>query len=398
MWAPTDEWAPAEEGVLKPGTWGKVKGIHGSQVLVNWGTEEKSEVTEVPVDKKHLTPTPSLIARVLAVAIDVRHKSVYIIQNDWSVAGAVSQQNPVYDLKGSVVNRKAETTEHTHKDVNYRERFGLKSESLHRVNHTQMPLQDIIKRDTKFFEDHGILDYSLLVGMEEIGPMTPVETFKVQPRFYGGIMGIQMEFSKPNGSEILQIRRDLQQPELQVGDCIIAIGDESLLNKTVAEQDKLWALYKKDPEFNKQNLVVKRKMAATMNPIDFPIFTEKSLTALSGVMNIKNTLYKCHFGIIDFLQSLTTRKKFERIIKSGFTQPSAVPPKQYAERFRWFCGHHFCGADLKKLVEQKSKILEKMKGPMKKKVKATIKRLKKYYSDMHADGGRSYINLMGVNT
>merc|ERR1711964_951227 len=66
-----------------------------------------------------------------------------------------------------------------------------------------------------------------------------VDTFTVVPNIYdNGSMGIDVKFDETKGTEITAITMD--QPGLQVGDFIISIAGNSLLNMSEDDQKALW--------------------------------------------------------------------------------------------------------------------------------------------------------------
>jgi len=72
-----------------------------------------------------------------------------------------------FDLKGSWVDRESSATSSVKKDLNFIKDY--RKVNLLKLNSRSLSsLNKILEKDVEFFKQNNIMDYSLLVGIEEI--------------------------------------------------------------------------------------------------------------------------------------------------------------------------------------------------------------------------------------
>uniref|UniRef100_A0A8V5GXH8 Phosphatidylinositol 5-phosphate 4-kinase type-2 gamma n=1 Tax=Melopsittacus undulatus TaxID=13146 RepID=A0A8V5GXH8_MELUD len=107
------------------------------------------------------------------VSVDSEHRYLLVMRNTFSHRLPVHRK---YDLKGSLVSREASDKEKgkdlpTLKDMD----FLNKNEKVYVGQETQRDFMDKLKRDVEFLVQLRIMDYSLLLGIHEVGREGPEE-------------------------------------------------------------------------------------------------------------------------------------------------------------------------------------------------------------------------------
>ena len=117
----------------------------------------------------HLNQNPnSLLAKVLGV-FTVKQQStdpvcVMLMENTLRVENQDDLIN-VFDLKGSSVDRKAPDNAGTLKDINFKKRCNTPDFLVLSPKDSELKYLEI-KKDVAFLKACGLMDYSLLVGIE----------------------------------------------------------------------------------------------------------------------------------------------------------------------------------------------------------------------------------------
>ena len=147
------------------------------------------------IDHFRATSNQSLLARVYGVFTIKTNMyaplSIIVMQNT-SMLQSTKHKNMVFDLKGSIANRKVkmgsrefqqmlDTLSHNKvlKDLNYLEINQALNQSVLSLDREQKDaLEDLIRRDSMFLREQSLLDYSLLLVIEKVpvGSLPRVET------------------------------------------------------------------------------------------------------------------------------------------------------------------------------------------------------------------------------
>ena len=170
------------------------------------------------IDHFRATSNQSLLARVYGVFTIKTNMyaplSIIVMQNT-SMLQSTKHKNMVFDLKGSIANRKVkmgsrefqqmlDTLSHNKvlKDLNYLEINQALNQSVLSLDREQKDaLEDLIRRDSMFLREQSLLDYSLLLVIEKVpvGSLPRVEA--VSKVLQSDAMTIQQEDSFASDNE-----------------------------------------------------------------------------------------------------------------------------------------------------------------------------------------------------
>ena len=281
---------------------------------------------------------------------------VIVMQN---IAYSQDKTNPkmVFDLKGSTYKRKTKLADKQFwlkslnqkkilKDQNFQEINRDCGNSLMELTSGQIDeLSNIFKTDSQFLADHNLMDYSLLLVIEQLKVSlngdqlfngSPVQTFD-----YASLNSDQLFKQQKSGEPSIN-----QKFERSFKDYVNLDSSRKDLPR-ITFKSELRELY----------------FAASPQLLSLPTSMKKSgdfdnfyVSTQVRSKEYKSSQQNYHFGIIDYLQDYNFQKKAERLLhkisKPGKVHDkiSCVPPKLYASRFNQFLNEFVLNPNQEKYI------------------------------------------------
>eukprot|EP01031_Cornospumella_fuschlensis_P033783 gene33783-40878_t len=154
----------------------------------------------LPSFAEHVITGPSLLGNLLGV-YKVRTKAgdkyVMVSKNIYHNPDSSAASCSLYDLKGSTVGRRKSAASFVFKDLDLLDRIQQQSTGISIGPENKRTLLDVLKRDVEYLSKHNLMDYSLLVRVDESS--APHTSFSYSsPSFSRG----KMVFSGPSGSTV----------------------------------------------------------------------------------------------------------------------------------------------------------------------------------------------------
>lgn len=226
-----------------------------------------------------------------------------------------------FDLKGSVVNRSVDEEKRKKPGSTWKEAEFEMKRYLKIGPRDWMLLKSQFQDDTNFLANAGVMDYSLLVGIHQFNPNSPI----MHPPL-GEKIEILSVFTPSKSSKA---RYD--------GNSIIVRKIQFKKGKTKGK--------KKASEKIEEVLDMNEKPRTNSQIMPYVPESQRLLSycgGLRGSNEMNEPISEVYFmGIIDFLQEYNAGKKWEHAFKSVIykkDQMSCISPKKYAQRmFNFLC-------------------------------------------------------------
>mmetsp|Transcript_22174 Transcript_22174/g.29654 ORF Transcript_22174/g.29654 Transcript_22174/m.29654 type:complete len:316 (+) Transcript_22174:1519-2466(+) len=239
----------------------------------------------------HQTVKQSLLAKIFGAFTVCMSKTapvhIVLMENTMRLKRP-SSLNYIFDLKGSFINRKtkgATTASTTLKDVNFLMAAKMNEDLTKQTAVNRVKLRDVIRCDVAFLRSEGLMDYSLLLG---------IETLEVRP---------------PSTRHVHSIGEEAPKTASKPSDQLL--NDNTQINATLDSVSQV------DADGERRTNIGK-------------------LMSQSHCFANGKRLY--HIAIIDYLQGWNCAKKAERFLKNTIMgrdgdKMSVIEPNAYAARF-----------------------------------------------------------------